>query len=146
MLRPEITFTRIPPPHLATAYFCGFEAGVAQLVEQLTCNQQVVGSTPIASSRFKKAPLLGPFYFLLGKKTALRNVSFSLPTPLRSILTLQHVHNADRTCTHHVNHRVPCTLNLAFACLTTQLLHRIPNLSKSGRSAWMAPRGQTTIG
>ena len=25
-------------------------AGVAQLVEQLTCNQQVVGSTPIASS------------------------------------------------------------------------------------------------
>ena len=28
-------------------------AGVAQLVEQLTCNQQVVGSTPIASSNFK---------------------------------------------------------------------------------------------
>ena len=29
-------------------------AGVAQLVEQLTCNQQVVGSTPIASSnKFK---------------------------------------------------------------------------------------------
>ncbi len=25
-------------------------AGVAQLVEQLTCNQQVVGSSPIASS------------------------------------------------------------------------------------------------
>ncbi len=25
-------------------------AGVAQLVEQLTCNQQVAGSTPIASS------------------------------------------------------------------------------------------------
>ena len=25
-------------------------AGVAQLVEQLICNQQVVGSTPIASS------------------------------------------------------------------------------------------------
>ncbi len=28
-------------------------AGVAQLVEQLTCNQQVVGSTPIASSILK---------------------------------------------------------------------------------------------
>ncbi len=27
-------------------------AGVAQLVEQLICNQQVVGSTPIASSNF----------------------------------------------------------------------------------------------
>jgi hypothetical protein len=25
-------------------------AGVAQLVEQLTCNQQVIGSSPIASS------------------------------------------------------------------------------------------------
>lgn len=34
------------------------KAGVAQLVEQLTCNQQVVGSTPIASSilsMFRKA-------------------------------------------------------------------------------------------
>ena len=29
---------------------CGF-AGVAQLVEQLICNQQVTGSSPIASSR-----------------------------------------------------------------------------------------------
>ena len=27
-----------------------FDAGVAQLVEQLTCNQQVVGSIPTASS------------------------------------------------------------------------------------------------
>ena len=26
-------------------------AGMAQLVEQLTCNQQVVGSSPITSSR-----------------------------------------------------------------------------------------------
>ena len=26
------------------------KAGVAQLAEQLTCNQQVVGSTPITSS------------------------------------------------------------------------------------------------
>lgn len=31
-----------------------FEAGVAQLVEQLTCNQQVVGSTPITSSKYNK--------------------------------------------------------------------------------------------
>ena len=28
-------------------------ARVAQLVEQLTCNQQVVGSTPIAGSKFR---------------------------------------------------------------------------------------------
>tara|TARA_B100001765_G_scaffold193622_1_gene142069 strand:+ start:737 stop:847 length:111 start_codon:yes stop_codon:yes gene_type:complete len=28
------------------------KAGVAQLVEQLICNQQVVGSNPIASSSF----------------------------------------------------------------------------------------------
>ena len=27
-------------------------AGVAQLVEQLICNQQVVGSSPIASSKW----------------------------------------------------------------------------------------------
>ncbi len=33
-------------------YFALFEiqAGVAQLVEQLICNQQVAGSSPIASS------------------------------------------------------------------------------------------------
>ncbi len=30
--------------------WCGGEAGVAQLVEQLTCNQQVGGSIPFASS------------------------------------------------------------------------------------------------
>ena len=30
--------------------FCVFQAGVAQLVEQLICNQQVAGSSPIASS------------------------------------------------------------------------------------------------
>ena len=29
---------------------CHLRAGVAQLVEQLICNQQVVGSSPIASS------------------------------------------------------------------------------------------------
>jgi hypothetical protein len=28
-----------------------FSAGVAQLAEQLICNQQVAGSSPIASSR-----------------------------------------------------------------------------------------------
>ena len=27
-------------------------AGIAQLAEQLTCNQQVVGSSPIASSSY----------------------------------------------------------------------------------------------
>ena len=44
---------------------CGFEsrfplqienfAGVAQLVEQLICNQQVAGSNPVASSIFNQA-------------------------------------------------------------------------------------------
>ena len=33
-------------------YHCGFGAGVAQLVEQLICNQPVGGSTPFASSNF----------------------------------------------------------------------------------------------
>ena len=31
------------------------DAGVAQLVEQLICNQQVAGSTPVASSIFSMA-------------------------------------------------------------------------------------------
>jgi hypothetical protein len=31
---------------------CGLHAGVAQLVEQLICNQQVAGSSPITSSIF----------------------------------------------------------------------------------------------
>ncbi len=35
-------------------FFCASYAGVAQLVEQLICNQQVAGSSPIASS------ILGP--------------------------------------------------------------------------------------
>ena len=29
-------------------------AGIAQQVEQLTCNQQVVGSTPITSSNIRR--------------------------------------------------------------------------------------------
>ena len=36
---------------------CLTRAGVAQLVEQLICNQQVVGSTPIASSISCCSPL-----------------------------------------------------------------------------------------
>ena len=39
--------------------FCHCEsdrAGVAQLVEQLTCNQQVVGSIPITSSIYGGVP------------------------------------------------------------------------------------------
>ncbi|ADG01320.1 hypothetical protein CBF_3802 [Clostridium botulinum F str. 230613] len=31
-------------------FWAAIKAGMAQLVEQLTCNQQVVGSSPIASS------------------------------------------------------------------------------------------------
>ena len=39
-------------PHSGRHYFSpvGFFAGVAQLAEQLICNQQVAGSSPIASS------------------------------------------------------------------------------------------------
>ena len=33
------------------------EAGIAQLVEQLICNQQVIGSNPIAGSGLKLAGL-----------------------------------------------------------------------------------------
>ena len=46
---------------------CGFEtrfplqkyAGIAQLVEQLICNQQVAGSSPVASSIKKLYTVLG---------------------------------------------------------------------------------------
>jgi hypothetical protein len=34
-------------------------AGVAQLAEQLICNQQVAGSSPIASSAYDEAPAEG---------------------------------------------------------------------------------------
>jgi hypothetical protein len=36
----------------ATRRFTEVNAGIAQLVEQLICNQQVVGSNPTAGSRF----------------------------------------------------------------------------------------------
>ena len=35
---------------------CLTHAGIAQLVEQLICNQQVVGSSPIASSSMGRYP------------------------------------------------------------------------------------------
>ena len=41
---PCIITTATTPPH---------EAGIAQLVEQLICNQQVIGSNPIAGSTLK---------------------------------------------------------------------------------------------
>ena len=51
---PVAQLVRVPACHAGGR---GFEpllgrhyAGMAQLVEQLTCNQQVVGSSPIASS------------------------------------------------------------------------------------------------
>ena len=40
--------------HRATGGRNGDRAGVAQLVEQLICNQPVVGSNPIASSNINK--------------------------------------------------------------------------------------------
>ena len=48
------------PLHTANFY-----AGIAQLVEQLICNQQVAGSTPVASSTFAKNL---SFYLEIGKK------------------------------------------------------------------------------
>gem|GEM_PF-3424770 len=50
-LLPRKTFTRMP--RSVKGCLIGAEyAGVAQLVEQLTCNQPVGGSTPLASSIF----------------------------------------------------------------------------------------------
>jgi hypothetical protein len=41
---------------------CGsfFKAGIAQLVEQLTCNQQVTGSIPVAGSAQHERLTYGP--------------------------------------------------------------------------------------
>ncbi len=59
LLLVEITSPRIPPPlqgvstplkYMELSSFKFRDAGVAQLVEQLTCNQPVGGSTPLASS------------------------------------------------------------------------------------------------
>jgi hypothetical protein len=41
-----------------SAVFNVFYAGVAQLAEQLICNQQVGGSTPFASSKQYDVPVL----------------------------------------------------------------------------------------
>ena len=50
-----------------------FSAGVAQLAEQLICNQQVAGSNPIASSKQKRIIYLlvyDPFLFIkIGTRT-----------------------------------------------------------------------------
>ncbi len=37
-------------------------AGIAQLVEQLICNQQVAGSSPIASSKFLRVYIFTDVY------------------------------------------------------------------------------------
>ena len=41
---------RLSTPSSATRRFTEVNAGIAQLVEQLICNQQVVGSNPTAGS------------------------------------------------------------------------------------------------
>ena len=46
-------------------YAGGVLAGVAQLAEQLTCNEQVVGSIPSASSKSPKSPAGGRPAFTL---------------------------------------------------------------------------------
>lgn len=38
-------------------------AGVAQLVEQLTCNQKVPSSTLGAGTRIKKLPIIGKLFY-----------------------------------------------------------------------------------
>ena len=38
------------PPEIKVRVVCVTNAGIAQLVEQLICNQQVIGSSPIAGS------------------------------------------------------------------------------------------------
>jgi hypothetical protein len=38
---------------MASPFTPSREAGIAQLVEQLICNQQVIGSNPIAGSEHK---------------------------------------------------------------------------------------------
>ena len=43
-------------------------AGIAQLAEQLICNQQVVGSIPIASSNCNKTPESGFRSFLVSSQ------------------------------------------------------------------------------
>ena len=47
----KTTFTALKKSDINNFYFCDYRhnAGVAQLVEQLICNQQVAGSSPIAS-------------------------------------------------------------------------------------------------
>jgi hypothetical protein len=49
-LRQELTSNGC---HLALRDLPSVNAGIAQLVEQLICNQQVVGSNPTAGSSFK---------------------------------------------------------------------------------------------
>ena len=39
--------------HSAYDFLNEFRAGIAQLVEQLICNQQVAGSSPVASSSLR---------------------------------------------------------------------------------------------
>ncbi len=50
-------------------------AGVAQLVEQLTCNQQVAGSSPIASSRYTMNYTLSLEGFPSGQREQTVNLS-----------------------------------------------------------------------
>ena len=57
-------------------------AGVAQSVEQLICNQQVAGSSPIASSRFDLK------YMLEGFPSGQREQTVNLPAKPTEVRTL----------------------------------------------------------
>ena len=49
----EICNRRATPKLVSNAHSHSRNAGIAQLVEQLICNQQVIGSNPIAGSNLK---------------------------------------------------------------------------------------------
>src|SRR5271166_4653780 len=43
---------RLPRPGAVASLWCREVGGVAQLVEQLVCNQQAAGSSPVTSTKF----------------------------------------------------------------------------------------------
>ncbi len=60
---------------------CYHRAGVAQLVEQLTCNQQVVGSIPIASSIYVEGFPSGQREQTVNLPSSTSKVRILLPPP-----------------------------------------------------------------
>ena len=46
-------------------------AGLAHLVEHLTCNQGVVGSSPATGTKYKKAQFLNWAFFIMSKSRSI---------------------------------------------------------------------------